>query len=163
MKLLVGLGNPGAKYEQTRHNVGFMFLDYLKQQQKLDKQVKTLKPDTYMNRSGIAVAKELSFYKLLPADLMVIHDDLDLKLGEFKIQLGKGPKLHNGIESVEQSIGSKDFYRVRIGVDNRAPDNRVAGEAYVLQNFTDDELTKLQTQVFPLVTQELLTVLDSLK
>lgn len=152
MKLLVGLGNPGAKYEQTRHNVGFMFLDYLKQQHKLDKQVQTLKPETYMNRSGIAVSRELSFYKLQPADLMVVHDDLDLKLGEFKIQFGKGPKLHNGIESIEHSIGSKEFWRVRVGVDNRVPDNRVSGESYVLQNFTPEELLLLQTKIFPNLT-----------
>lgn len=152
MKLLVGLGNPGAKYEQTRHNVGFLFLDYLQKQQKLNKQIKTLKPDTYMNRSGIAVAKELSFYKLLPANLIVVHDDLDLKLGEFKIQFGKGPKLHNGIESIEHLIGSKEFWRVRVGIDNRVPDNRVSGESYVLQNFTPEELLVLQTKIFPNLT-----------
>ena len=158
MKLLVGLGNPGAKYTNTRHNIGFMFLDYLEQQQKLDKQVKTLKPETYMNQSGMAVVKKLSFYKLQPADLIVIHDDLDLPLGEYKIQFGKGPKLHNGVESVEQAIGTKEFWRVRIGVDNRSLENRVPGDLYVLQNFLPEEKTKL-LKLFPEITKALIVLI----
>jgi len=149
MKLVVGLGNPGVKYALTRHNVGFLFIDYLVENHLIDKQIKTLKPDTFMNRSGLAVVKELQFYKLKPADLIVIHDDLDLRLGEYKIQLGKGPKLHNGVESVEQSLGSKEFWRIRIGVDNRDPEKRVSGEHYVLQPFTLAELTLLKQTVFP--------------
>ena len=149
MKLLVGLGNLGPKYQNTRHNVGFLFLDFLVKNDLLDKQIKTLKPDTYMNQSGLAVAKKLSFYKLRPVNLIVVHDDLDLRLGEYKVQFGKGPKLHNGVDSVEKAIGTKDFWRVRIGVDNRIPDNRVSGESYVLQNFTPEELTILENQVFP--------------
>ena len=159
MKLLVGLGNPGPKYLNTRHNVGFLFLDYLAKNSLLDKQVKTLKPDTYMNDSGKAVARELQFYKLKPVDLFVVHDDLDLRLGEYKIQLGKGPKLHNGVDSVEKAIGTKDFWRARIGVDNRIPDNRASGESYVLQNFDQSELELLETQVFPKVAIELKQVL----
>jgi len=159
MKLLVGLGNPGAKYLNTRHNLGFMFLDYLQQQQKLDKQIKTLKPETYMNRSGIAVAKELRFYKLQPTDLIVVHDDLDLRLGEYKIQFGKGPKLHNGVESVEKILGTKEFWRVRIGVDNRNAENRIPGESYVLQSFTPEELTLLQTSLFPTITPEVIRII----
>ena len=149
MKLIVGLGNPGTQYATTRHNVGFQYIDYLITNQLLDKQTKTLKPDTYMNRSGIAVAKKLNFYKLKPVDLIVIHDDLDLRLGEFKIQLGKGPKLHNGIESIEQLLKTKEFYRVRIGIDNRNPNNRISEESYVLQSFTLSELEILKQTVFP--------------
>jgi PTH1 family peptidyl-tRNA hydrolase len=149
MKLLVGLGNPGSKYLQTRHNVGFLFIDYLVKNKLLNKQFRTLKPDTFMNNSGLAVSKELNFYKLLPADLIVVHDDLDLRLGEFKMQLGKGPHLHNGVESVEKSVGTKEFWRVRVGVDNRDLENRVSGQSYVLQNFTTEELDMLHKQVFP--------------
>lgn len=160
MKLLVGLGNPGPKYQNTRHNVGFLFLDFLVKNNLLNKQVKTLKPDTYMNHSGMAVAKELNFYKLKPADLIVVHDDLDLRLGEYKVQFGKGPKLHNGVESVEKVLGTKDFWRVRIGVDNRIPDNRVSGKSYVLQNFTPEELSFLQTSIFPTITPGVIRIVN---
>ncbi len=99
-----------------------------------------VKPQTFMNRSGETVRKIMIDDKTLTADdVFVAHDDLDIALGKFKIEKGHGPKLHNGLESIEQCIGTKAFWRIRIGVDNRTPENRIPGEAYVLQNFTPNE------------------------
>jgi PTH1 family peptidyl-tRNA hydrolase len=163
-KLIIGLGNPGKKYENTRHNVGFMVIDALASQIAnsqwsmvkkynsliIDHQQSTIfcKPQTFMNSSGIAVSKPATFYKIPATNIYVIHDDLDIKLGEYKIQKSVGPRLHNGISSIEKALGTKDFWRVRIGVENR-PSNlkffnlifrrRIPGEKYVLQNFNSRE------------------------
>lgn len=150
MKLIIGLGNPGEKYHNTRHNVGFMMLDELAQmtsdQWLMNKYVQSsiinnqslilAKPQAFMNNSGEAVKLLLAFYELKPTAITVVHDDLDLPLGEYKIQFGKGPKVHNGINSIESSLGTDQFWRVRIGIDNRDPENRTPGEAYVLQQFS---------------------------
>ena len=90
-----------------------------------------------MNRSGEAVKKLVNKYKVQSTNLYVIHDDLDIPLGKYKIQKGRGPKEHRGILSIEQSLGKKDFWRVRIGVENRSSD--MAGDEYVLDNFTAEE------------------------
>lgn len=172
-KLIVGLGNPGKQYERTRHNIGYIFLNEFKtknvqlksefiiplihewvykndyqaeivEYQISETKITLMKPQTFMNQSGVAVSSFIQMYKLNPLrDLVVVHDDLDIKLGEYKIQLGKGPKLHNGIESIEKSIGTKDFMRVRIGVDNRDPENRMNGEDYVLKKFSQEEMKRL--------------------
>lgn len=141
MKLMVGLGNPGSEYKDTRHNVGFMVVDWLSTKSEIrnSKQILLVKPDTFMNRSGEAVKKIMTNYKLQMPNLYIIHDDLDIPLGKYKIQLGKGPKDHRGVLSVEMALGSKEFWRVRIGVENRDPGNRISGEEYTLQEFTDEE------------------------
>ena len=170
MKLLVGLGNPGDKYIGNRHNVGFMFADFMAKKLsappfKHDKYCNgelsfarrsrvghdeggdliIVKPQTFMNRSGHTVRELLKKNKDIHAgDVLVAHDDLDIPLGKFKIQKGTGPKLHNGLESIEQAIGTKDFYRIRIGVENRG-DSKIPGEAYVLQNFKEDEVKIIET------------------
>ena len=90
-------------------------------------------------------------------NLVIAHDDLDIPLGKFKIQKGIGPKLHNGIESVEKSLGTKDFWRIRIGVDNRTPDNWIDGETYVLNDFRQNELDVIQA-LFPEVLNRLQTL-----
>lgn len=107
-----------------------------------------------MNSSGEAVNKLANYYSLVPSALFVAHDDLDLPLGEYKIQKGVGPKLHNGINSIEQTLGSSDFWRIRIGVDNRDPNNRIPGEDYVLQDFSKEEMESLKI-VFKKIGQEL--------
>ena len=135
MKLIVGLGNVGEKYERTRHNVGFMVIDRLMSEGTWKKHgkkgfwtsqndndmggVRLFKPKTFMNESGRAVARLKNFYKIDLGDLMVVHDDLDIRLGEYKIQKGVGPKVHNGVLSVEKELRSKEFWRVRVGVDGR--------------------------------------------
>ncbi|PIQ71597.1 aminoacyl-tRNA hydrolase [Candidatus Roizmanbacteria bacterium CG_4_10_14_3_um_filter_39_13] len=176
MKLIVGLGNPGEKYKQNRHNVGFMFLNYLLEIFKIKFESRSMtsqspsfkadkylfseiaqigasnsqsqqyilaKPQTYMNKSGDAVKKTVLHYKLKPSQsLIVIHDDLDISFGKFKIQM-QGPKVHNGITDIQNKLQTMDFLRVRIGVDNRPSENRMGGEEYVLQNFIADELAQL--------------------
>jgi PTH1 family peptidyl-tRNA hydrolase len=113
------------------------------------------KPATFMNISGIAVKKLITHYKVNAKNLWVIHDDLDIRLGEYKIQFGKGPREHRGLLSIYEKLGTKDFWHVRIGVDNRGSDNRTPGEKYVLQKFTEEELAFLK-EVSLEVTKELL-------
>lgn len=139
MKLIVGLGNPGKKYARTRHNVGYMLIDKFLEKN-LPKDVIVRKSNVFMNSSGIAVKKLTTHYQLLTTNLYIIHDDLDIKLGEYKIQKGRGPKDHKGVNSIEDSLGKTDFWRIRIGVENRKPDKEISGEEYVLQEFDDDEL-----------------------
>lgn len=151
MRIIVGLGNPGAQYIGTRHNAGIMLVDLLSQKLTSDYGwrkhynallfktpdlvlVKT--KDVFMNESG-------RLLQGLPGGgLYVAHDDLDLKLGESKIQRGVGPKLHYGVQSIEGALGTKDFWRIRIGINNRTIP--IEGETYVLQKFTPGEKVILE-------------------
>ena len=151
-KLIVGLGNPGEKYTNTRHNIGFIILDtffvhetdtWLKQAQFKSLVLKTdssilVKPQTFMNGSGEAVSKILNFYKKSPEDLVVIHDDVDLDLGRIKLAKNSGSAGHHGIESIKEHLGTLDFYRLRIGV-GRPVQVGFDIESYVLQAFSQDE------------------------
>lgn len=172
MRLIIGLGNPDKKYKNTRHNVGFLIVDWLRSNiysncywRKNNKfeavvcgpkavNIILAKPQTYVNQSGRAVKKIVDFYKISLDDLYVIHDDLDIPFGKFKIQKGCGPKVHKGIQSIEKSLGGNDFWRIRVGVDNRNPENRIPGEIYVLQDFTKKEQQKLK-QTFVKIIKEL--------
>lgn len=157
MYLIAGLGNPGEEYAKTRHNAGFLFVEKLAKGNKFgfDKKqeaevLKTnslllVKPQTYMNESGRAVRKVMDFFKLGVEDLVVVHDDLDIAFGEYKIQKEKGPKVHNGLKSIEQYLGRTDFWRVRIGIDNREPGvGYGTGADYVLSKFSKEELASLE-------------------
>ena len=159
MKLIIGLGNPGEKYKNNRHNVGFMVIDKLAQKLGIEdwelngkflSEIVTRgllilgKPQTFMNSSGRAVSLLASFYKIPTKNIYIIHDDLDIPLGEYKIQFGVGPKVHNGINSINKSLGTCGYWRVRIGVDNRRLDNKIPGEDYVLQDFDSDEKKTLE-------------------
>ncbi len=159
MKVIVGLGNPGEKYEKNRHNVGFMVVDALAKQilqsqilqfsnnKKFhseiiqDKKFILAKPQTFMNDSGKAVAALTRFYKIDLKDLYVIHDDLDIALGNYKIQFGKGPQIHNGLLSIEEDLGTDQFWNVRVGVENREVrgNKGVPGVVYSLQDFGSAE------------------------
>lgn len=138
MKLIVGLGNPGAKYKNNRHNVGFWVVDELAKLNLPD--VILFKPQKFMNRSGVEVKRWLRGKwkdRILP--LYVAHDDLDIPLGKFKISR-KGPKVHNGLKSIYEQLGTKDFWHIRIGIDNRMNTGfSGTGEDYVLQNFRPEE------------------------
>ena len=165
MKLITGLGNPGTKYNKTRHNTGFLFLDILREKFLFQKEYtiteweeeKTFmselsflkkgskviailqKPLTYMNNSGQAVAKIVKKYDIdIPEDLILAHDDLDLDLGKYKLQYGKSPHGHNGIKDVEDRLKTKDFFRLRIGVESRI-NKQIPGEDFVLKKFSEDE------------------------
>lgn len=175
MKILVGLGNPGAKYKNNRHNVGYMFVDYIvpllhcsivkeeklfiTMKQSNHKTITLAKPLTFMNNSGIAVYKIIKNFKFQISNLIVAHDDLDIPFGKFHIQFAVGPSLHNGLESIENHLKTKDFWRIRIGIDNRqngaAGRRIVPGEAYVLNNFTKEELMCLKETIFPKIFSQL--------
>ena len=143
MKLIIGLGNPGENNKNNRHNVGKMVINKLKTNIK-SKYIIIKEPDVYMNDSGSFVLKQLTGYKLNAQNLYIIHDDLDIHLGEYKIQFGKGPKDNNGINDIEDKLKTIDFWRVRVGVDNREPENRTLGEKYVLEDFTNQEKIVLE-------------------
>lgn len=161
MKVVVGLGNPGSEYANTRHNAGVLLVDQLSVGQlssppagragygwrrqygiavyKTKDMLLAKTADYFMNESHHVIRDLSKIQTIDPRSLYVAHDDLDLKLGDYKIQFGKGPKLHNGIEAIENSLGIVDFWRIRIGVDSRRPESRMAGEQYVLQNFSREE------------------------
>lgn len=151
MKLFVGLGNPGKEYENTRHNIGFKFIDFIAEKQSLNftnkfqshyaefnkdgEKTILLKPQTFMNNSGSAVVEVMKFYKIVAENIYIIFDDLDIKEGEFKIQKAKYPKVHNGINDIIQKTGTDKFNFIRIGIDGRSEIERkfISGKDYVLQ------------------------------
>lgn len=142
MRLFIGLGNPGSKYINNRHNVGQMLIETLQATSSKGEIFK--KTDTFMNDSGVFVKNNIVKYNLDLDNLYVAHDDLDLKLGEYKIQFGKGPKIHNGLRSIDDKLGTNAYWHIRIGVDNRNPENRIQGEEYVLDDFTSEEKDTLE-------------------
>lgn len=149
-KLIIGLGNPGKQYEKTRHNVGFMALDEMAPGFKFVKkfnaeiaigeQIIFAKPQTFMNLSGQSVQAIMSFYKITPEELIVIHDDLDIELGEFKVQKNRSSAGHNGVQSIIDSLGTKNFSRIRIGIRNPNPEINLSAEKFVLQKFSKEEM-----------------------
>lgn len=159
MKLLVGLGNPGGKYKNNRHNVGHRFIDEIVRSHEFvvgSDNWKLVKSDVFMNQSGEFVKKVVTSHQpLATSNLYVVHDDLDIRLGGYKIQLGVGPKVHYGIQSIENELRTKDFWRIRIGVDNRGPNNRTPGEKYVLEDFTKKEIEILDS-LFPKLWDDLI-------
>src|SRR3972149_12131165 len=146
MKLIIGLGNPGQKYKNTRHNIGHLVAGELVKLQ-VPKDFIVKRTNVFMNDSGNFVKKLVDQYHIEFSNLWVIHDDLDIPLGSYKIQNGKGPKLHNGINSIEQELEREDFWRVRVGVDSRDPESRISGEEYVLQDFSQEERGVLDTAI----------------
>ncbi len=139
MKLIIGLGNPGEKYKNNRHNVGYMVVDRIKERGLRIKDAVIVKTNTFMNDSGTSVGEIISKNKVDLGNLYIIHDDLDLPLGTWKIQYAKGPKDNGGINSIEQILSTENFWRIRVGIDNRNPEKRISGEEYVLQDFTTEE------------------------
>jgi PTH1 family peptidyl-tRNA hydrolase len=151
--LLVGLGNPGPKYERNRHNIGFMAADEIGRRHGFARyrarfqslvaegvldaaKVLIVKPTTFMNESGRAVGEAMRFYKLAPADVMVIHDELDLASGKIRIKTGGGNAGHNGLRSIEAHIGN-GFHRLRLGIGH--PGDKHAVHGYVLGDFAKTE------------------------
>jgi len=134
--LIVGLGNPGKEYQGTRHNVGHAIIDELEKKNLND--FILAKPGTFMNQSGRAVKKLIKNYKLEIKNLVVAHDDIDLPLEEFKIQKGRGAAGHKGVQSIIDELGTKDFWRVRIGICPKIGKPKNVDD-FVLQDFTKDE------------------------
>ena len=177
MKIIVGLGNPGEKYEKTRHNIGFLALDELlskleslkqtfwEDEKDLKAQIKQIKqgdttlllvkPTTFMNNSGFAVAKVMNYYKLTPEDVIVIHDDLDLPLGKIRIRFGGAAGGHHGVESLIEQLKTDKFLRIRLGIghprdhEGRALKNKNYQNVddFVLGTIHSDERGKIKSMI----------------
>jgi PTH1 family peptidyl-tRNA hydrolase len=184
MKLIIGLGNPGNKYQHTRHNAGFIGLDnfiYLAQDDHLLSAVsnkdafnaKIIRatigkgqtaadllfayPQTFMNDSGTAVQTIMQFYKIEPKNLIVLHDEIDLPLGTVRLTQNSGPAGHNGVKSLIEHLGTSEFTRIRIGIESRAENRIPPTEDFVLQNFTEDEMDKFPFEEINSKLKELIT------
>lgn len=155
MKLIVGLGNPGTRYRFSRHNFGFLLLDHLAERHNIpvkktsfgalagdgrigDARVILAKPQTYMNLSGAAVREISGYNRIDVADIIIVHDELDMPLGVIRLKRGGGPGGHKGLLSIIDSLGSADFLRLRLGIGK--PDDRRKMEDYVLQFFSPAEM-----------------------
>ena len=155
IKLIVGLGNPGARYAKSRHNIGFLIVERFARAHALDfarkrfnaqiaegtlgeQRILLCKPQTFMNSSGEAAGKLFAFYKVAPHDLLVVYDDLDLPLGKMRIRSRGSSGGHHGMESIIAHIGTSDYPRLRVGIGRPDPD---ADIDHVLGNFDDDERT----------------------
>lgn len=159
MKLIVGLGNPGKQYENTRHNIGFMVLDELAKSWNVsfDKtkfnaeyaiayhggiKYLLIKPTTYMNLSGEAVGKFYDYFEIDIEDILVIYDDLDTKTANFKLKSKGSSGGHNGIKSIISHLGTEKFNRLKIGIDRPTPPMKVVD--YVLGRFSKDEMSEIE-------------------
>ena len=170
--LIVGLGNPGRKYELTRHNAGFLALDYFADQQNFTLgQMKwqaefcrvrydnlslfLVKPQTFMNKSGEAVARFADFYKILPERILILHDDLGMQAGKIKVVTRGGAGGHNGIRSIISHLKTSNFARLKIGIGRPSQNEKGQGipvDRYVLSSFNDSELSVLNKKL-PLVDE----------
>ncbi len=176
MQLLLGLGNPGKECAQTRHNVGFVFLDTLKEYYKFpefsynkkfdadisegftNNQEKMIlaKPQTFMNNSGKSAQTLINFYKVNPRNLIVITDDLDIEIGKYKISKNISSAGHNGVQNIIDNVGTQDFVRIRIGIETiggRHKRGQIPGDKFVLQKFSHDECKILKKILQTVITQ----------
>ena len=162
MKLFVGLGNPGKKYTNNRHNIGFMALNQIANDHSFspwknkfqgqitngklgDEKVILLKPETFMNLSGQSVSETIKFYKIKIEDIIVFHDELDLAPAKLRVKISGGHAGHNGLRSIHQHIGA-DYHRVRMGIGHPGHKDRVAN--YVLSDFAKNDQNWLQDLLF---------------
>ena len=161
MKLIIGLGNPGKQYANTRHNAGFIILDEILKSlgfpefspnKKFEAEISETtiegekiilaKPQTFMNRSGQSLQSIMQFYKIAVEDIIVLHDDLDIILGEFKISVDSSSAGHNGVQSIFDTLGTQKIKRIRIGIEGAEKKlaRIIPGDVFVLQNFSQEEL-----------------------
>ena len=162
MKMIAGLGNPGSEYARTKHNVGFMFLDALAEKLGADnwktkydalvaearigtEKVLLVKPLTYMNESGRAVGPLMSWYKLAPEDLIVVHDDMDIPAGTIRIRRKGSAGGHNGMKSILYHVGDENFPRLRIGIGRPLPG--WTGVKHVLAPFSEEDAPKIREAI----------------
>jgi len=183
MKLIVGLGNPGKEYTVSRHNVGFMCVNYFGKQYKIPTESKKAhartgegevegvkvvlaKPFTFMNRSGSSVKELMRKYDLKSEDLIVVHDDMDLPLGKIRIRVGGSSAGHNGINSIISEIGTPEFARIRVGIGHpEVPEDARGVHSpkvidYVLKGFSSDE-KQLLNKVIARVSESLTAIITS--
>lgn len=173
MKLIVGLGNKGTEYKRTRHNAGFMAIDeYLKKynlelnKSKFDglycetiingEKVMLLEPQKYMNLSGEVIIKYINYFKIDINDILIIHDDMDLEAGTFKIRYKGGPGGHNGLKNIEANLKTKEYKRIKIGISK----NNINMVDYVLGKFSDEELEKINkvVKIMPDIINDFVTL-----
>jgi peptidyl-tRNA hydrolase, PTH1 family len=173
MKIIIGLGNPGDKYQHTRHNVGFLAVDfYLRDKDPIQcaskfaaqicelhfgsTKVYFVKPTTFMNLSGTAVREIAQFYKAdMQRDVLVIHDEKDLPFGTIRATESSSSAGHNGVQNIIDETGNQDFHRIRIGIETRPPDSPLPTDAFVLEKFSTAELTELEQKVFPEISKHI--------
>ena len=156
IKMIVGLGNPGKEYESTYHNVGFLFINHLTD--KRSSKIKSfeyaraddiifIKPLTYMNESGKAVFEAMKYFAIKSDEILLVHDDVDITPGEYKFSFGGGSAGHKGVESIIKYLGTKNFWRLRIGIAKyklrEEKKVRVKAEKFVLKNITKEDLKKI--------------------
>jgi len=174
---VIGLGNPGSKYEFTRHNIGFRIIDSLARDMGIEfnkvksyyslisrgminnHKVMLVKPQTFMNLSGRAVNRVVSYYKIPLQDLLIVYDDLNLELGQVRIRKKGSSGGHKGIESIMQYLNSEDIPRLRIGVGNPSVNYNFDCVSYVLSNFNNDEEDKI-AEVIQLSTEAVKTIIE---
>lgn len=174
MRLIVGLGNPGEKYSKVRHNLGFVVVDELgkrvkgqgeswKYKEKFKSEILNftlnaspltlVKPQTFMNKSGMAVSLIANFYKIAPENIIVIHDELDLPLGKIKVRLGGAAAGHHGVESIIEALGTDQFIRVRLGIGNLRTQSgerkgqTISAEKFVLEPFLHSEKSPVKHMI----------------
>ncbi len=166
MLLILGLGNPGEKYQHTRHNVGFLFLDFLRETwgfpsfeasnrfesllskgERNGQQILLGKPETYMNLSGKSAQSILGYYKLNENNLAVVHDDLDITKGSLRSTRSSSAAGHNGVEDIIDRIGTQEFFRIRIGIGR--PEENISPRDFVLLPLSHEEYQDLHDTVFP--------------
>lgn len=174
-KIIAGLGNPGNKYSQTRHNIGFSVIDFLADKfapaivkfrfdaEYIRHTIKghpafLIKPMTYMNRSGVSIHRFASYYKISIEDIIVVHDDMDFGFGKIKLVKSRGHGGHNGVRSIIETFGNKDCIRVRVGVGHSVQEKDGAG--HVLGGFSPDEKTQLD-QTIETASNACLAILES--
>lgn len=175
MKLIIFLGNPGKKYEKTRHNAGWMCGDFLQKKwgfspftpekkffadvsegSRNGKKMLLIKPTTFMNLSGKSALAASQFYKIPPEDILVIYDDKDQDFGNVKFRENGGTGGHNGIKDIIQVFGSDEIARIKIGVDSALrTDHNISTSDFVLANFSEDERAALQEDLFLVVEEKL--------
>lgn len=180
MKLFVGLGNPGRKYQHTRHNLGQMVINQLVEtlhatsltNKKLSAQIAEYQNskfailDTYMNESGFAVSKIVNYFKISAENLYIVHDDLDLPVGEYRLQFDRGPAGHKGVSSIIEQLGTQAFWRFRIGIGRSTSEAAFNGgkaafdaEDYVLLPFSKEESVIIRQTIDKILT-EIKTISD---
>lgn len=175
MKCIIGLGNIGKEYGNTRHNSGFISLDKITKKYNIamDKKKKKciygegvingekvsfIKPTTYMNLSGEAIVEMLNWYKITPGDILVIYDDVDLKFGTIRYREKGSAGTHNGMKNIIANLKTEEFARIRIGIENRG-EKPIPLMDYVLQKFSKEELNELIEQIIPQVEENILNFL----
>ena len=162
MKLIIGLGNPGTQYTNTRHNLGFMALDYFHADNfspwKMAHGAYTargefegqkcmlVKPQSFMNDSGKPVQELAAWYKVLPSDIIVIHDELDTPLGDVRAKIGGSAAGHNGVKDIAERLGTPEFWRIRIGMRTERAE-QVPAEAFVLEKFSGEEMKVVEASI----------------